>query len=67
VTKFGGAEDLLTIEIASDLTIRDLKVVIESESDFGMPANEMKLYHDGKSIEINFKFDLVFFDFRETT
>jgi hypothetical protein len=50
VTKFGGADDLLTIEIASDLTIKDLKVVIESESDFGMPANEMKLYHDGKSI-----------------
>jgi hypothetical protein len=47
VAKYGGAEDLLTIEIASDLTIRDLKVVIESESDFGIKADRMNLYHDG--------------------
>lgn len=48
VTKYGDAEDLLTLEISSDMTIRDLKAVIESESDFGIPSNEMTLYHDGK-------------------
>jgi hypothetical protein len=50
VTKFGGIGDLLTVEIASDLTIRDLKAVIESETDFGISANQMNLYHDGKII-----------------
>lgn len=48
IAKFGDDEELLTIEIASDLLIQDLKVVIESESDFGIKANEMNLYHDGK-------------------
>ncbi|CAF0932685.1 unnamed protein product [Adineta steineri] len=49
VTKYGGdTEELLTVEIASDLTIRDLKLVIASESDFGIEANQMHLYHDGK-------------------
>ncbi|CAF3250242.1 unnamed protein product [Rotaria socialis] len=48
VTKLGDDGDLLTIEIASDLTIKDLKGVIESESDFGMKAEEMNLYYDGK-------------------
>jgi hypothetical protein len=50
VTKFGGAGDLLTVEIAPDLTIGDLKAVIESETDFGIQANQMNLYHDGKII-----------------
>ncbi|CAF0964583.1 unnamed protein product [Adineta steineri] len=49
VTKYGGdTEELLTVEIASDLTIRDLKLIIASESDFGIEANQMHLYHDGK-------------------
>jgi hypothetical protein len=48
VTNFGGTGDLLTVEIASDLLIRDLKAIIESESDFGIQANQMNLYHDGK-------------------
>jgi hypothetical protein len=63
VAKFGGAEELLTVEIASDLSIKDLKVIIESESDFGINANEMNLYNDGKFVDFNFnsKFDLVFF------
>lgn len=49
VTNLGGDGDILTIEIASDLTIKDLKAVIESESDFGIKAEEMSLYFDGKS------------------
>jgi len=62
VAKFGGSEELLTVEIASDLSIRDLKVIIESESDFGIKANEMNLYNDGKFVDFNFnsKFDLGF-------
>jgi hypothetical protein len=48
IAKYGGSEDLLTVELPSDLSIRDLKVVIESESDFGIKANEMNLYYDGK-------------------
>jgi len=48
VTNFGGTGDLLTLEIALDLPIRDLKAIIESESDFGIQANQMNLYHDGK-------------------
>jgi ubiquitin domain-containing protein len=48
VAKFGGSEELLTIEIASDLTIRDLKAIIEAESDFGLKADDMNLYSDGK-------------------
>jgi hypothetical protein len=48
VAKFGGSEDVLTMEIASDLTIRDLKAVIAAESDFGLKADEMNLYYDGK-------------------
>jgi hypothetical protein len=48
VAKYGGDEDLLTVEIASDLSIRDLKAVIESSSDFGIKASEMNLYYDGK-------------------
>lgn len=51
VAKFGGEDDLLTIEIAPDLTINDLKAVIESESDFGIQAQQMNLYHDGKLLE----------------
>lgn len=51
VAKLGGEDDLLTIEIASDLTIKDLKVVIESESDFGIQAGQMSLYHDGKLLD----------------
>ena len=50
VTKFGGVGDILTVEIASDLTIRDLKAVIESETDFGIQADQMNLYYDGKII-----------------
>jgi hypothetical protein len=49
IAKFGGAEDLLTVEITSDLTIRDLKAIIESETDFGIQSNQMNLYHDGKN------------------
>lgn len=53
VTKFGGAGELLTIEIASDMTIADLKAIIESESDFGIQSNQMNLYHDGKHVDKN--------------
>jgi hypothetical protein len=62
VAKLGGSEELLTVEITSDLSIRDLKVIIESESDFGIKANEMNLYNDGKFVHFNFnsKFDLDF-------
>ncbi|CAF4886797.1 unnamed protein product [Rotaria sp. Silwood1] len=48
VANYGDTEELLTIEIAPDLTIKDLKAVIESESDFGIKADEMNLYIDGK-------------------
>lgn len=50
VAKLGGEEELLTVEIAADLTIKDLKAVIEAESDFGIQAEQMSLYHDGKII-----------------
>ena len=53
VAKFGGAGELLTIEIASDMTLSDLKAIIESESDFGIQANNMSLYHDGKQANEN--------------
>ena len=61
VAKYGGAEDLLTVEIASDLTIRDLKIIIESESDFRIQADGMNLYHDG-NLPI-YEFLLFFFVF----
>lgn len=54
VAKFGGEDDLLTIEIAPDLSINDLKVVIESESNFGIKADEMNLYHEGKLVNVFF-------------
>ncbi|CAF0895114.1 unnamed protein product [Rotaria sordida] len=50
VANYGDTEELLTIEIAPDLTIKDLKVVVESESNFGIKADEMNLYFDGKLI-----------------
>jgi hypothetical protein len=69
IAKYDGTEDLLTLEIASDLTIRDLKVVIASESDFGIRADEMNLYYDGKLIQFyhNYKFHPVLFYSRETS
>ncbi len=48
VAKFGGSENVLTVEIASDLLLKDLKAVIEAESDFGIKADEMSLYYEGK-------------------
>jgi hypothetical protein len=48
VAKFGGSENVLTVEIASDLSLKDLKAVIEAESDFGIKADEMSLYYEGK-------------------
>lgn len=48
VAKFGGSENVFTIEIASDLSLKDLKAVIEAESDFGIKAEEMSLLYEGK-------------------
>lgn len=48
VAKFGGSENVLTVEIASDLSLKDLKAVIEAESDFGIKADEMSLYYEGR-------------------
>ncbi|CAF1604019.1 unnamed protein product [Adineta ricciae] len=48
VAKFGGSENVFTIEIASDLSLKDLKAVIEAESDFGIKADEMSLFYEGK-------------------
>ena len=48
VAKFGGSENVLTVEIASDLSLKDLKAVIEAESDFGIKAEDMSLYYEGK-------------------
>ncbi len=47
---------MLTVEIASDLSLKDLKAVIEAESDFGIKADEMNLYYEGKSKETKFVF-----------
>ncbi|CAF3064363.1 unnamed protein product, partial [Rotaria sp. Silwood2] len=51
VAKFGGSENVLTVEIASDLSLKDLKAVIEAESDFGIKADEMSLFHEGKLLQ----------------
>ncbi|CAF3677408.1 unnamed protein product [Rotaria sordida] len=51
VAKFGGSENVLTIDIASDLSLKDLKAVIEAESDFGIKADEMSLFYEGKFLE----------------
>lgn len=58
IAKYDGTEDLFTIKISSDLTIRDLKHVIASESNFGIRADEMSLYFEGKLIHFyhNYKF-----------
>jgi hypothetical protein len=48
VAKYGGAENVLTVEIASDLSLKDLKAVIEAESDFGIKSDDMSLYYEGK-------------------
>ena len=48
VAKYGGEENVLTVEIASDLSLRDLKAVIEAESDFGIKAEEMSLFYEGR-------------------
>ncbi|CAM2722936.1 unnamed protein product [Rotaria socialis] len=48
IAKFGGSENVLTVEIASDLSLKDLKAVIEAESDFAIKAEEMSLYFEGK-------------------
>ena len=47
VAQFDGSTDLVTIEIASDLTIKDLKAIIASESVFAIQPNEMNLYYNG--------------------
>ena len=52
VAKFGGSENVLTVEIAADLSLKDLKAVIEAESDFGIKADEMSLCYEGKIHEI---------------
>ncbi|UJR13301.1 hypothetical protein I4U23_000319 [Adineta vaga] len=51
VAKFGGSENVLTVEIASDLSLKDLKAVIEAESDFGIKADDMGLYYEGKLLQ----------------
>jgi len=58
VAKFGGSENVLTVEIASDLLLKDLKAVIEAESDFGINAEEMSLYYEG-TIQRKFLFFLI--------
>ena len=47
VTTIDGTADVLNLEITSDLCIKDLKAVIESESTFGIKATDMSLFHDG--------------------
>lgn len=49
-----GASDVLTVEIAGDLTIRDLKAIIESDSGFALKAAEMNLFHDGNVCSFDF-------------
>ncbi len=67
VAKFGGSENVLTVEIASDLSLKDLKAVIEAESDFGIKADEMSLYYEGKcGKKIRF-FNDKFHHFRKNT
>jgi hypothetical protein len=56
IAKFGGSESVFTVEIASDLSLKDLKAVIEAESDFGIKADEMGLYYEG-----NYRKRFVFF------
>ncbi|CAF1025931.1 unnamed protein product [Adineta steineri] len=51
VAKFGGSENVLTVEIASDLLLKDLKAVIEAESDFGIKAEDMSLFYEGKVLQ----------------
>ncbi|CAF3671673.1 unnamed protein product [Rotaria sp. Silwood1] len=51
VAKFGGSENVLTVDIASDLSLKDLKAVIEAESDFGIKADEMSLFYEGKLLQ----------------
>jgi len=51
VAQFGGAENVFTVEISSDLSLKDLKAVIEAESDFGIKADEMNLYYEGKLLQ----------------
>ena len=50
IAKFGGSENVFTIEIAAELSLRDLKAVIEAESDFGIKADEMSLFYEGNYI-----------------
>ena len=49
VAKFGGSENVFTVEIGSDLSLKDLKAVIEAESDFGIQANQMTLIYEGNN------------------
>ena len=58
VAKVGGEENVFTIEISSDLSLKDLKVIIEAESDFGINAEQMILLYEGLSL-----FSLFFFLF----
>lgn len=51
VAKYGGEENVLTVEIASDLSLKDLKAFIESESDFGIKAEEMSLFYEGRILQ----------------
>lgn len=51
VAKYGGSENVFTVEIASDLTLKDLKAVVEAESDFGIKAEEMSLFYEGKVLQ----------------
>ena len=61
VAKFGGSENVLTVEIAADLSLKDLKAVIEAESDFGIKAEEMSLFYEGKTSS-EFQFSRFQFD-----
>ena len=48
VAKYGGSENVFTVEIGADLSLKDLKAVIEAEADFGIKAEEMTLIYEGK-------------------
>ena len=50
VAKLGGEENVLTVEISSDLSLKDFKAVIEAESDFGITAEQMVLFYEGSSL-----------------
>lgn len=48
VANDGDSDDLLTLEIASDLTVKDLKMIIAAETSLGIEPADMNLFYDGR-------------------